>query len=411
MFAAKKVCGARKGMTLSLQISGFQIEIFDRIDAVEERWSVVSAAHDIFYGADFLRCIENFPPSGITPYYGLVSRNGQACGIVYMQHVYVKLGKHLRKPGGHYKGVAGSLISTAQHLVIDAVNFNMVVCGNLMLTGRYGYYFNDKVAFSKQAELVSSTLSSLQEILSGKSISPGLVLIKDFFERDIPIQGEKPLGFTKFSVQPKMILEIQRQWKNFDDYLEDIKSKYRVRARKALSLAAGIEKRILEVDEIAAHREEIHRLYRNVADQAAFNAFILHDQYFENLKAALGKQMTFTTYWQSGKMVAFFTSIRNYDVLDAHFLGYDPKTNADAQLYLNMLYDLIKEGITMRARIVDMSRTAIEIKSTVGAVPHPMYLFLKHSTPVLNQVVKFVIGFVKPNENFIIRQPFRDAQP
>jgi hypothetical protein len=37
-----------------------------------------------------------------------------------------------------------------------------------------------------------------------------------------------------------------------------------------------------------------------------------------------------------------------------------------------------------------------------------MHLFLKHHSPVLNQAVKHVIGFVKPNEDFIIRNPFRE---
>ena len=408
MFAAKKMCGTRSCLVKTSQISGYQIEIFDRIEEVEERWSVVSSSHDIFYGVDFLRCIEEYPPSGITPYYGLVSRQNEAVGIIYMQHVYVQLAKHLRKPGGHHTGFVGQIVSTVKHEVVNAVNFHTIVCGNLMLTGRYGYYFKQPIPIDVQAELVSSALTSLQEVLKAKGIPAGMILIKDFFEQDIPVQGEKPMGFTKFSVQPKMILPIKDSWKDFNDYLEDVKSKYRIRARKAFSLASGIEKRTLEAEEIAANRAQINRLYRYVSDQAAFNAFTLHEAYFERLKEALGNQMTFTSYWQEGKMVAFFTSIRNFDVLDAHFLGYEPQANSNLHLYLNMLYDLIREGISMRARMVDLSRTAIEIKSTVGAVPHPMYLFLKHHSPVLNHLVKQVIGFVKPNEDFIIRNPFRD---
>ncbi|MBK7700778.1 MAG: hypothetical protein IPJ39_19635 [Saprospiraceae bacterium] len=57
-----------------------------------------------------------------------------------------------------------------------------------------------------------------------------------------------------------------------------------------------------------------------------------------------------------------------------------------------------------------MSRTAIEIKSTVGAVPHEMYLYLKHQNPIINKTVEHILGFVKPSEAYIIRSPFRDGQ-
>jgi hypothetical protein len=126
------------------------------------------------------------------------------------------------------------------------------------------------------------------------------------------------------------------------------------------------------------------------------------------LKEAFGDKLILTTYWRNGKMVAFFTSIKNYDVLDAHFLGYDPDENYECQIYLNMLYDLIREGIECGVSKVDMSRTAIEIKSTVGAEPHDMYLYLRHTNKFLNKTVETVLDFIKPQEEYIYRSPFRD---
>ena len=73
-----------------------------------------------------------------------------------------------------------------------------------------------------------------------------------------------------------------------------------------------------------------------------------------------------------------------------------------------MLFDLIREGIDKRVTKVDLSRTAVEIKSTVGAIPHDMYLYLKHNNKLLNRAVETVLGFVKPEEDYIIRSPFRE---
>ena len=292
--------------------------------------------------------------------------------------------------------------------VVNAINFETIVCGNLLLTGKYGFYFKDTVPRDDQFNIVRKAIDKLIDYLNTLNIKPGLVLVKDFFSQDIPVKAEHQADYTKFTVQPKMILNLDPNWKTFDDYLEDMKSKYRVRARKAMQKATNIKKVVFQEEDIATHRKVIHTLYKNVSDQADFNAFVLHEQYFENLKAALGDKMTFTTYWVDDKMVAFFTSIKNYDVLDAHFLGYDPVYLQENQLYLNMLYDLVREGIDKKVAQIDMSRTAVEIKSTVGAIPYDMFLYLKHTNAMLNKTVDFVLGLVKPEEQYVIRSPFRD---
>lgn len=386
----------------------YNIEIFDSILDIEEEWSLVSSAHDVFFGIDFLRCIEKCPASGIKPYYSIVREGSMPVGIIYFQSKYVKLKENLRDTSSIPKTIIQKLSGPLRHAVVNSINVNTVICGNLLLTGGYGFYFKDHVKRGDQFNIVLKAIDKLQKYLKNTGTNPALILIKDFFTEDTPPEGDDPIGYTKFTVQPKMILDIRPEWKTFDDYMESLKSKYRVRARKALDKAKDIVKIVYNVEEIAQHRDTIHSLYKNVSDQADFNAFILHPEYFENLQAAFGTNMKFTTYWKEGKMIAFFTSIKNYDILDAHFLGYDHQQNIECQIYLNMLYDLIKDGIAQNVKQVDMSRTAVEIKSTVGAVPHQMYLFLKHSNSLINKTVERILSFVKPDADFIIRSPFRD---
>ena len=390
--------------------SKYSITIYDSIEPIEEEWSEVSSVHDIFFHPDFLRCIEKCPASGITPYYCIVRDAGQPIGIVYFQSKYVRLKENLRKPGAESTTFVQKLMEPIRHGVVNSINLQTIVCGNLLLTGGYGFYFKEAISRDEQFYIVIKASEKLNQYLKSIGTESDMVLLKDFFADDTPKNGEYHTGFTKFSVQPKMILELNPAWKNFDDYMESMKSKYRVRARKALDKSKLISKRVFAAEDIAQHADQIHALYKNISDQADFNAFILHPNYFENLQLALGKNMKFTTYWLQDKMIAFYTSIKNYDVLDAHFLGYDPEENAAHQLYLNMLYDLIREGISQQVSQVDLSRTAIEIKSTVGAVPHEMYLYLKHQNPIINKTVEHILGFVKPSEAYIIRSPFRDGQ-
>lgn len=405
---SKTICPKQTAFSPGKIDDRYRITVFDSIDDMDEDWSTVAEGKDVFFSSDFLRVLGLYPASGLKPYYAVVYEGDVPAGILYFQSKYVRLGENLRKPGEEETGIFRGISTTLKKAVVKSLNFETVVCGNLMLTGRYGFCFNDSVTRDEQFYLVIRATEVLSKYLEGKNIKPGLILIKDFFEEDVPSGGEYHKGFTKFSVQPKMILEMNPAWRSFDDYLDAMKSKYRVRARNAIKKSADITRVLFDATDIANHRETIHSLYRNVSDQADFNAFILHENYFEKISEAFGKNMKFTTYWRNGRMVAFFTSIKNYDVLDAHFLGYDPSENAECQLYLNMLYDLVREAIDIRAAKVDMSRTAVEIKSTVGAVPHEMYLYLRHTHPVLNKAVEAVLGFVKPNEKYVIRSPFRE---
>ncbi len=405
---SKTFCKKHILQTSSSLDQKYDIELFDSINGVEEAWSVISSAHDIFYSAEFLRCVENYPASGIKPYYGIVKDNNNPVGIIYFQSKSVKLKENLRYSKNGANSTLSQLSIPFKQALVNTINFQTIVCGNLLLTGKYGFYFKDTVPRDDQFNIVRKAIDKLTDYLNNLGIKPGLILVKDFFSQDTPVSAEHQADYTKFTVQPKMILNLDPKWQNFDNYLEDMKSKYRVRARKAIQKSANITKVIYQEADIATHRHTIHVLYKNVSDQANFNAFILHERYFENLKSALGDKMTFTTYWIDGKMVAFFTSIKNYDVLDAHFLGYDPNYLQENQLYLNMLYDLVREGIDKKVAQIDMSRTAVEIKSTVGAIPYDMFLYLKHTNDLLNKSVDFVLGLVKPEEKYVIRSPFRD---
>ena len=229
-------------------------------------------------------------------------------------------------------------------------------------------------------------------------------MYKDFHDdHRMPIQH----GYTQFSVQPTMSVNIDPLWKTTEDYVSAMKSKYRVRMRGARKKAFDIQKRILSASEVNSYEADISKLYRYVSDQAAFNLFILKDNYFYHLKNQLGDKMNVTGYFLDGKMVGFYTSIQTHDALDAHFLGYDHNYNGSHQLYLNMLYDLVEEGISLGVSHVDMSRTALEIKSSVGATPTDLHLYLKLSSKAVAKYTPKLLDFLTPKEEWKARNPFK----
>src|SRR5690606_3789440 len=151
---------------------------------------------------------------------------------------------------------------------------------------------------NEQWTFLDKAVWELKNYLQQKGRPVGLVLAKDFNTSQKNYIAED--SFVEFQVQPTMNMKLNSDWKDFTDYSEAMKSKYRVRLKKAKKDIQTIQTRIFEVDDIRQHRNTIFALYENISNQADFNTFLLDPFYFERLKASLKDSCTFTTYWENG---------------------------------------------------------------------------------------------------------------
>jgi hypothetical protein len=63
-----------------------------------------------------------------------------------------------------------------------------------------------------------------------------------------------------------------------------------------------------------------------------------------------------------------------------------------------MLYDFIDLGIQHKKSWVVFGRTALEIKSSVGALPLTTLTLLRHSKPMTNVLVRWLTSIFRPEE-------------
>jgi hypothetical protein len=385
----------------------YRISVHMQLAEIEEEWSAL-APFDIFYSTEFLRCVEEVPPSGIMPVYVLLYEDNKPSGILYFQYKHIRLSESLRFRKRDDELMISAFYTSAKKMLSGLINMPALVCGNTMLTGTYGFHLPGIADKTQLLALVSDISLKVSEYLAEKGFGKGLLLIKDL-NTDIYPLSSGPKDFTGFKVEPDMVIHIPESWKSMDDYFEDMKSKYRVRARRAFRKCAPVIKKTLTSEQIRDYRDEINALYRNVSEEAGFNLFTLHENYFEKLKEALGDKIQCTAYFLNDRIVGFYTAIKNYKRLDAHFLGYSAECNPECQLYLNMLYDLVKMGIDHRVEKVVMSRTALEIKSSVGAEPEDLMLYLSHTSPLINKLVAPLVNILTPDKMWKERNPFRDT--
>ncbi len=153
--------------------------------------------------------------------------------------------------------------------------------------------------------------------------------------------------------------------------------------------------------------KEINFLYQNVAENAPFNTFFLSENHFEIMKENLSQNFRVFGYFLDEKLIGFYTLILNNKDVDTYFLGYDKELQKEKQIYLNMLLDMVEFGINEKFCRIIFGRTALEIKSTIGAEPVEIFGLIKHNNLLINQFIESVFNSLNPTIEWIQRKPFK----
>lgn len=293
--------------------------------------------------------------------------------------------------------------------LVAGKNRNLLICGNLLLTGEHGFYFHEMVDKATAFDLLEEALIVTQAELESSGTNIDGIFIKDIAEgHKAPVQVLVDRKFSEFYFHPNMVLKLRENWLSFDDYMDDISSKYKVRARKTFKSLDGIEKSKLTDAQIFEYQHRLYELYKAVVDNQDFNMVALNETYMPELKRQLGDQFNIYGYFLDGKLIGYYTTIDNHHELEAHFLGFEPELNRAYHIYHNMLFDILKLGIEKKVKKIVYARTAMEIKSTLGAEAHQMFCYIRANNKLTNKVLGPIIDYLKPSTDWVPRNPFKD---
>ena len=385
-------------------VNDFSVRFYTSIaDIQAERPYTFGHFDDVFLSTDYLQFIERNPPRDFTFSYLVFEKKSAIVGFMACQIKYFNAADSI-----NFTGRKDGWLTFKKWLA-SKVEYNTLIVGNLMLTGDHSFYFDDEaLTFDDKKHLFTEGVDFAKKQLAERGTKITAVFIKDFaFETKNHALVQSLEGYNEFQVEPKFKMASPAEWATFDDYLNALSSKYRVRVKRAVKKLADIEVKEFNYERILAHKTRINDLYQQVCDNSAVNLVHLHVDYFSNLKYELENNFRFFGYFKNGELVGFYTTIKNGNDLEAHFLGYDLTENAEHQLYLNMLFDIIKTGISEKSKQIIFARTAHEIKSSVGAVAEEMSLFLKHENCLFNWILPYALPLLSPREIWTPRQPFK----
>ncbi len=207
-------------------------------------------------------------------------------------------------------------------------------------------------------------------------------------------------------MEADLSMKIHSSWKSFEDYLQALSSKYRVRAKKIISVSAILTHQNLSHQNILEQTETIFNLYKNVADRVDFNLAKLTPTYFAEQKKLTPDTYQFVAYYLDGKMVGFISLFLLPNKTEVHYVGIDYTINKDYSIYQRMLYDVVKFATEKGLPELHFGRTAPEVKSTIGAIQAPMYGYVKHRNVIFNYFMQLFTEGLKPRE-YTLRNPFK----
>jgi hypothetical protein len=408
--ANKKKCSLRK------EPSRFSFETVDAVKSVNaDHWNSMVPFGSEFLKLSYLNVWEKAHAENMRFHYTIIYDQRKPVAIAYFQVIDFN-GENFDSLIELENNEAFCSITAylQKHLTnhirrhADKINMRLLVCGNSFISGEHGFTHAkgaNKVALIDALADVIYDVSRIEK-LRGKIAA---VLVKDFYLTEDHAADElSEFKYHNFLAEPNMILPIQ--WETFDAYLNAMSKKYRHRAKGIVKKGEEMERRIFSVEEIITNEREIAQLYKNVHLKAKFRLATLPVNYFTEMKKELKEDFVFTAYYVENKLAGFRTSFVLEKAIEAHFIGIDYELNKQLELYQNILYDYVKEAISMHTGQLFLGRTASEIKSTIGAEAVELKCYIRHHNPLSNRIIKPFVDYLKPAA-WIPRNPFKEVVP
>ena len=377
---------------------------FSSIDQISPKiWKGLQCAKNIYFNPAFLKAVEKNHPEIVFSYIVLIDKNSNPIAFATIQIVNF----HIDDIKNDLELLIRKLknIGRKLHILPNKKPLKILISGNTFVSGEHGIFIkknqNKKIIIKELAKAI------LHFVNANKKIKIDAFLLKDFRNKSLFISNElRDYNYHPFSVEQNMMLKLDENWHVFEDYLTSMKTKFRVKARKAFLRSTNIKIENVTPENIDIQLPKMTALYKKVVDNADFNLGNFNLNSFKDLKKNLGSKYILKTYWLDDNIVGFISGVINQKSLDAHFVGINYELNKEHAIYQRMLYDYIEIGIEKKLNRINFGRTASEIKSSVGAVPQDLTMYIRHKKSITNKILKLFLQRIQPTP-FQQKFPFK----
>jgi hypothetical protein len=390
--------------------SGFGFAFADRVDYFDtRRWDAITSAATIFLRRDVLRVIECFGPENIQPRYAMVFRDAEPVAAIAAQVVTVS-GDRLQ-PEKSTSAKADGLrllrrVLSPARAASRALRERMLVAGNLLSWGFHGVAFAPGEDPAPLWPAVAEALYRIRraERLTGQT---DFVMVKDLATGQFGAEALRRFSYRPLVTEPDMVLALDPAWRNYEDYLAALDSKYRKNARDQAKKLAGAGCTVETLSDLLPFSQRLHELYLAVHGNAGIRLVTVPENFLPALALVAGENFRCTIIRRQEQVLGFVTSIRDGETAIAYYIGFDRAAAAEGlPIYLRLLHATVGDAIGWGSKRLSLGRTALEPKAALGAKPEPMSVWLRHRVPALNWCLRGLLGAV-PHAEAPERNPFK----
>ena len=327
----------------------------------------------------------------------LHDREGRCVGGIQMQSVL----SESRNPGDHLE------VSMGVRLFMGLLQpggrpfrFRTLVAGQGLGTGEHTFRWAPNVALQDR---IRFTEQAFEECAEHWGIR--VWMAKDFGpELDANIAPLWSRKWQRATFDPVMVTPLDPTWTNREQWMEALRTKARTKVRSILARNADVTlERVTDTAHLRALGPDLIALYEQVYGRASIVMGGLEGLDFARLAEQWGDDFLLVTHHFEGRMVGFHCGLHlsgsegSDGTVEAYYVGFEPELNKECALYQRMLIEFIEWGISKRAARVVMGRTAMEIKSTLGALPVPMSTYVHIRLPLAMPFIRWMIRRSPPH--------------
>lgn len=388
--------------------------VYDKVSEIPANdWNSASETDKVFFNLHYLKSLEDAKPVALSFRYVVLYEANLPIACFCFQLLNVasnELGSILNLE--KYGWLAGKVTSAIDKVIFKRNNGTanyILCCGSFFVSGEYGISFSDKNKVQTVYQVLPQVIDKVKDNIEKNNDDVCALIVKDFFDASAIDNILIDEGYSSLPMDPEMIFHVHKNWNNFEDYLAALAAKYRLRANNSIKKLEQVKIKFLTLKEIEKHGDEILSLYKQVQENASVRLVRANIDYFINLKKNLEDNFYIKAFFLDDKLIAFKSGIHYHSNHEAHLIGMKYSLNKPLLVYQNLLYSFIKDAIEMKSTRLFFGRTALEIKTTVGAKPYPLYAYFRLNNSILNSMIKPLINRSKPEE-WTPRDPFKKTE-
>ncbi len=206
-------------------------------------------------------------------------------------------------------------------------------------------------------------------------------------------------GFTRVPSMPMTRLDLS-PYESFEDYLAQMNRRKRkdfLRKFKAADDAGPIT---MEVTSDISHViDEAYPLYLQTFARSKMQFEKLTPDFFRETGRKMPDKARFFIWRQDGRMIGFAYCLAEGDTLYGEYLGLDYSIALKIHLYFYMMRDIISWAMDNEYRSLVSTGLSYAPKLQMGHVLEPLDLYVRHTSPLVNALLKRVLPWLEPTSS------------